>query len=389
MALRKLSHTIFICGVAVLGLELSAFAGEDQETHWLDNVSGNVAVDAFYMVDFNLPDDPSATAAVPHRAFDFTNGFGLAFGILDLAYEGETFGATINLRFGEGANRLLTGAGGDPVFQTLKQAYLTWKPLDKLTFDFGQFDTIYGAEVADSWANLNYTRGALYYLMQPFYHTGLRVGVELSDVVGLTLLAVNGTNLNIDDNQSPHLGAQLSLSLGKFSGYFGYYTGAASSGFGLANGASSADDSDSNFEHFFDVVINAELGSISLVGNFDLYVSAPDAVGFDGSEGSLVYYGASLAAGYSFSDEFGVALRGELLRDPQQFFGTGYDTLVTGTFTLDYKPIPHVIIRLDNRIEWADEEIFVHGDSFATTEETNLSDIWFASTLGLVVTASP
>ena len=53
--------------------------------------------------------------------------------------------------------------------------------MDGLTIDVGLFDTIYGAEVADSWVNFNYTRSPLNYLMQPFYHLGVRATYEVSD----------------------------------------------------------------------------------------------------------------------------------------------------------------------------------------------------------------
>lgn len=388
--MRRLSHTTLFCGVTTLSISLANFANAEsgESQRWLDNITGNVAVDGFYLVDWNFPDNPADVAAetVAHRAFDHTSGFALAFAILDLAYEGENFGATLNFRYGEGANRLL-GADGDPVFQTLKQAFVTWSPTETLSFDFGQFDTIYGAEVADSWQNLNYTRGALYFLMQPFYHTGLRVGIQASDQVALTFLLVNGTNNTIDDGMSPHIGAQVSLSPSdSFFAAIGYYGGAPSSGFGI--GAGDADPEES-FEHFFDLVINASLGPVSLVGNADLYISSPDTIAANNQEpGTSIYWGVSLAAGMPFSETFSAAIRGELLGDPDRFFGATYESLATGTITLDYHPSPHVIIRLDNRIEIADEGTFV-GSDYVPDNPSTLSDTWFATTLGVVVTASP
>ena len=49
--------------------------------------------------------------------------------------------------------------------------------------------------MAESWQNMNYTRGALYFAMQPFWHTGLRGSYQVSDSLGLTALVVNGTKL--------------------------------------------------------------------------------------------------------------------------------------------------------------------------------------------------
>src|SRR5690606_1388132 len=86
-------------------------------------------------------------------------------------------------------------------------------PTEELTLDFGQFGTIFGAEVAESWQNLNYTRGALYYAMQPFWHTGLRVRYQASEMVGFNAMVVNGTNQAfVPDNNQPAVAGQLTLA---------------------------------------------------------------------------------------------------------------------------------------------------------------------------------
>ncbi len=80
---------------------------------------------------------------------------------------------------------------------------------------------------------------------------------------------------------------------------------------------------------------------------------------------------------------FRVAVRGELLHDPDQYIGDGWDTLSTGTLTLDVRPIDNVIIRLDNRVEHANTAVFTSGGDLAS-EKT-----WFSSVLGVVVTSDP
>ncbi|MEY4551335.1 MAG: hypothetical protein RL685_7530, partial [Pseudomonadota bacterium] len=119
-----------------------------------------------------------------HRAFSgqgstlrAENGFGLAFLGLDVSYAAPHWGATANLRFGEGAPIYHVHPTGesDAAFgvELLTQAYLTWRPWEVLTLDLGMFNTPFGAEVLESWKNLNYTRGALYYYAQPAWHSGL------------------------------------------------------------------------------------------------------------------------------------------------------------------------------------------------------------------------
>ena len=87
------------------------------------------------------------------------------------------FGVTVDLRWGTGAP-LLT-----PLVP-VKQGYVSWLPSDKVSIDFGFFDTIFGGEVADEWQNANYTRGALYFLRQPFNHMGIRSAFAFSDTFG-------------------------------------------------------------------------------------------------------------------------------------------------------------------------------------------------------------
>lgn len=354
--------------------EAAAEAPADPEPSFWDRMSLNVFGDAYYMVDWNRPDSRTAPQDVGHRAFDSQAGFGLAFGGADFRYAGDQFGVTLDLRFGPGASRLL--GNSDPVFSVLKQAFVSWTPNETVSFDLGQFDTIYGAEVADSWRNLNYTRGALYYLMQPFYHTGLRAKVTLSDRIGLTGMLVNGTNNPVNGALAPHLGLQASLALSDATFLvIGWYGGPGSQGFGDDTDPTSSDD----WEQFFDVVFTANAGILSFVGNVDAYVSGPDS---GVNEGRSVYWGASAALGIRPIEQFGVAVRGELLQDPDVFIGNT-EFLGTGTLTLDYRPVPNVILRLDNRVEVADTRIFTNGDGPAE------SKTWFATTLGVVVTSNP
>ena len=345
----------------------------DERSFW-DDFKVHAFADAHYLADWLLPDVPTANA-LKHRAFTPSQGFGFAFAGLDVRYATEHFGATLDLRFGQGAARLI---GSDsPALGNVKQAFASWMPIEGLQLDIGQFDTLYGAEVADSWRNLNYTRGALYYLMQPFYHVGLRGSYQLSERLGLTAMVVNGTNNPVDNDISPHVGLRLALGLpGGIRMAIGYYAGAGSSGFGDASDPTTSDD----WEHLGDLVIGGEWGPVSLVFNGDVYASGPDS----GLNGRSMYWGSSLTLGFEIVDELRVALRGELLYDPDQYIGDGWDTLSTGTLTFDVRPIANLIIRLDNRIEHANTEVFTEGGDPMPGNTT-----WFASVLGVVVTSDP
>ncbi len=74
-------------------------------------------------------------------------------------------GGTLALRFGPSAKRYNSSCLAQKCdaaygLENVKQAFASWRPggdSSPVTLDFGKFDTIYGAEVAESQDNINYT----------------------------------------------------------------------------------------------------------------------------------------------------------------------------------------------------------------------------------------
>lgn len=341
------------------GLQLSAFA------------------DAYVAITRTRPGTPYASEPF-HRAYVHKNGFSLSFLGLDASYDTDEFGMTGSLRYGPSV-AIYHGAGGADTdgtafgMQNLTQAYASWRPLPGLQLDLGQFGTIYGAEVAESWQNLNYTRGALYYAMQPFWHTGLKASYAATDELSLTGMVVNGVNSSVDDDGTPSAGVQLAYATDTFSVIGGYLH------------AVDGESDTSGFDRFIDVVATLNLGDFSAVANFDFNIDE-DINDDAGNEHNASFWGASLALGYFFVPEFGVALRGELLEDTDgTIYGVEDSHLMTGTLTADIHPVPendHLIIRWDNRLEKATG---ANNNPFVS-RAGNPSDKWFISALGVVVT---
>lgn len=329
----------------------------------------------------------TGTPVPAHRAwetnsFDGTNGrltnngFNLHWLGVDASYDVGDFAATGSLRFGTAVPIYFGSNRSDLGTDNLTQAYVSWRPTSALNLDLGQFNTIYGAEVAESWKNLNYSRGALYYAMQPSHHTGLRANYAISDAVGVTALVVNGVNSVVDDNDKPSLGLQIGL---RPSDAFNLYAGYL----GALEPSTDADP----FSHFFDLVASVSTGDLQLTLNADYNIHRQAiAVAPGGGTDDATFFGISVAAGYSFSELLGVALRYEHLGDPDNtvFAATGASdvNLDTLTGTLDIRPVrgmANLIIRWDNRYELSSERIFFNKDSGPTGK-------WFASILGVVVT---
>jgi len=373
-------QAVMLTSMLGLGTTSLALAQEaEEEDHWYDSLNVGAFVDAYGAVRSDRNGGPRAPdvsisgqgspQGYPHEAYVQADGFGLAFAGVDVAYTGDKFGATISMRFGPGVNRFYAADVSPFGIQNITQAYATWKPLDKLTLDMGQFGTIYGAEVAESWRNLNYSRGGLYYAMQPFWHTGLRANYAINDKISVNGLVVNGVNTAFENNKSPSLGLQALVTpideLMIAVGYLG------------ALNPSAGGERNSNFDNFFDLVGTLTIGDFKTVLNADynLYKLAGE---------SENWWGVSVAPGYSFTNWIGAAVRVEYLMDSAGIlFGARDSSLTTLTGTLDIKPIPNsgaVVLRPEFRYELTSDKYFVNNDN-------NPDDKFWSAHLGVVVTS--
>lgn len=291
-----------------------------------------------------------------------SSGFGLSWFGADVGYDGGAWAINSSLRFGDGVHIYGTGTLGP-----ITQAFLTWRPADGLSISAGTFGTIYGAEVAESWNNLNYTRGEVYMNLQPFWHTGLKAEYSIPNFV-FRALVVNDPNTSSLGSGAVNLGAQV----GYESDIFSLYAGALQT---LAPVTSA--NAGSGFGTFFDVVALLSVGDFSLIGNFDLNTG----------EEVTDFWGVSLAAGYAFHPQFGMALRGEILGTSEGYWGFDPDagkdkeSILTGTLTFDVKPVKDVdnfSIRLDTRVERTNEVAYTDFDG---EEYVNA---WYSAVLGIV-----
>ena len=394
------------------------------EEEWYESFDVRLFGDAYFGWNYNSP-KPQTSGNGVDRAYDTANGFALAWAGLDVSHAAEPIGGTLSLRFGPSAQRYnsscLSGkCDADYGLQYVKQAFASWRPAGPVTIDFGKFDTIYGAEVAESQDNMNYTRGVLYWLGQPLFHTGLRVNAELSHNLGLRALIVNGWNNTIDNNTGKTFGVQfiahaprtdshewISAALGYLGGPERDDTLAVNCGAGQVFDATSTtgcstgtgstttgtiDRPTSNtkgWRHFIDLVVTSDpTDSLHLALNADLGVeSVRDAVD-PTAFSSQSWLGAMLGARYLVTEKFALAGRGELYKD-RHGITTGsvngipiQDVVIsTGTLTVDYLPTKNLMLRLDNRWDHATKEIFPKG-------VRDLKGDLVTTTLGVVVTTN-
>lgn len=295
------------------------------------------------------------------------NGFGLSFVGLDASFTTGMVGVTALLRFGPSVPIYYgtdTSAAG---INSFLAGYVTVTPTKSFALDAGYFGTIYGVELAESWRNLNYSRGGLYYAMQPFYHFGVKGKYTINDHVNVTGMIVNGANNVSDENNSPAVGLQLGLAqLGDVFNLSvgGFYETGADSAWGI--------------ETFFDVVASLTLADFTLLTNFDYNINR----GTGGAEDTS-YYGLMGAAAYSFTPQVGAAIRGEYLMDvDNDIWTTGLRNVNVNTLTgtVDLKPLEYLIVRPEFRFENSSEDIFFDRKGLAT-------GTWWTAMIGLVATS--
>lgn len=329
------------------------------------------AYGAYQSAEQGSPSPPHRAFAANSPAYTAENGFSLSFVGLDATYDQAEFAATASLRFGPSVP-LFHGNNPALGIDNLVQGFVTWRAAEGLTLDLGQFGTLFGAEVAESWKNLNYSRGGLYYLMQPFWHTGLRARYDFSDAFNARLLLVNGVNNITENDEKPSVALQIEAKPGGQSILLGC----------LYAGDGKTDPS--GFDLFCDAVVTVTTGKLTAIANFDFNMNQ-DTTLADGTAGDASFFGGSLALGYSLTEQFGIAARYEYLSDSDNtlYKVPGADSVAVNTITgtLDFKPVAgnaNLVLRWDNRFESAGEDIFVDGDG-------KPKGSWFSSIIGVVV----
>lgn len=364
----------------------------DADKPWYTRIDVGAFVDAYYSQNWRgARPDAGANLYQPYTA---NSGFGLAWIGLDASVEPDPVGATLQLRFGPAVPNLALGDAAIPGgIGQVQNGFVSWKPSGKagrLTLIVGKFDTVYGAEVAQSHLNMNYTRGYLYNLAQPFFHTGARADFQVNDAIALKVLAVNGWNNTIDNNRGKSVGAQaavtpkdgLTLSFGYMVGPEEPDTIAAPASASGGPGAGTVVNlgANSRLRHLFDIVGDMKVTSrLRLVANAD-YVTQTVADSGTQAYRQVSWSGAALLARYAFTDIWAAAVRGEVVfdRDGQiSAPNVAPLSLYTGTFTVEAAPHKMLLIRLDNRVDAGDRDVFKQGASGTASAQ-------FTTTLGIV-----
>jgi hypothetical protein len=432
MPWHALRHVLV--GSALVGATLATSAVEAQAIApeppppvlpWYEAIDFTAFVDAYANINWAFPKPQTGTNRF--RAYDVTNGFALSWIGLDASYAPDPVGGALALRLGPTAE-IHAKADSEVGLEFVKEAFASWMPGgadSSVRVDLGKFDKLVGAEVADSQLNLNYTRGLLYWLAQPQFHTGLRASWQVISELELKAFVVNGWNRSIDDNIGKTFGFQagvrpwhaLGISLGWLGGpeqpdvtsvdcpagtAYDPDLAACAPAPGTSAQTYTVDRGGANdfeaWRHLFDLVITFDpLERLRIVLNADYgleglrVVPAPSETVVETQR----WYGAMLGAHYQLDEVFAVAARGEYYADPEghtttveRADGTRVNNveLVSGTLTLEAVPAEFFILRLEGRADFALGDAPVNELFFGSVRGGESSQ--YTTTLGVVVTTN-
>lgn len=355
---------------------------------WHEALDLGLFADAYASFNTNRP--LVQTSASRFRVNDVAAGFALSWAGVDAGYEPDPVGGRISLRFGPTTSTLcgdsVRGDCLDEEHRVVTQAFASWRPGGGAwTFDFGKFYTPYGAEAAESQDNLNYSRGLLYSLAQPRFHTGMRVTDRFAEGWSLSGLLVNGWDNSFDNNGGKSLGLvgkwtpspNLVLKLGWLGGPERSATRAAWR-------------KPRAWRHLVDFTVGYDpFETLRLVLDATWVHEGPTRHANRGDRWRAVaadWYGAAVGAEQALSSMWALAARAEYLADPDGFaVDPSAPELVSGTLTLQATPSDHLIVRLEHRGDFALDAEGSRRLFAADAGERRTYQV--TSTLGVVVTS--
>lgn len=300
-------------------------------------------VDAYYQYSFNEQPFPTSFT-------ETHNSFTLGMANVVISKEG-TVGFVADIAVGPRAE-VANGYNGSTL-SAIKQLFVTYSPSDMVTFTLGNFGTHVGYEVIDAPANVNYSTSYMF-SNGPFYHTGLKADVALSENFGLMVGVLNDTDTKIDVVPGKHIGAQLSYSNDALGVYLNYIGG--------KDAEIMLDTVTSDiFGHQIDLT-----ATYQATDKFGLGLNATTKTNDYSDAANTGWFGAALYANYLVNDNLLLGFRGEYIGDDDgEILGVTGNSIVDLTFSGNIK-IGALTLIPEFRVDIASEDVFLDADGKAS-----------------------
>lgn len=289
------------------------------------STSYTIYFDGYFKSDFSNQSNNNKTS--------FTNSnqsLQLGMASIKLDHTKGNFAGTLDLGLGKRAQEFSYNDNG--VAQAIKQAYLSYAPMNGLKITAGKWATHVGYELLDAYSNRNYSM-SYGFSYGPFFHTGIRADFALGGKSAMMIGFAQPTDFVSADSPDKMLIAQFSTSSkdDKLKAFLNYQGGKDKSQFDLVlNG-----------------VVSSQLG-ISYDGTIA-------NIGGNNWTSNAVY------VNYDPSTKFGFTLRSEYFNDTKNAVGVGtsifQNTLSANIHFSKLTLIPE--IRFDN----AKDKIFFNNNN--------------------------
>lgn len=212
----------------ILGITLNAMAQTDSAKKATTTFTGSV--DVYYRYNFNEPKIGT------NNLTSFTNSinsFELGMASVKIDHTIGKVSATADLGFGKRAQEFSYNDVGTTL-TTVKQAYVSYAPSDKLKLTFGKWATHCGWELLDAYSNRNYSM-SYGFTFGPFFHTGLKADISLGGKSALMLGIANPVDYVSAPGPSKYIIAQFSTGSNndKLKAYLNFHGGTGLTQFNL------------------------------------------------------------------------------------------------------------------------------------------------------------
>ncbi len=356
--------------LAMAGAVVAAALGQGQDKGSAWTLTQAVSVDTYLT---QASDRPPVGGSVPVRQFDTRDRSPrLAALRLDVSATSPCgrFGVSLSPWVGDNADLL---ADLDPdrpaLLRSLAEGTLAFRdPKAGFSLEVGKFASWIGSESLDNSGNDLLTRGLLYTVAQPVWHTGAGASVALSPRLGATAFAVTGWNQTSTTGDRLGFGAQVRYDLGQgrtlaVGSIHSEEGGDAANRLGSFGGAGFANAGRAQID-LVDLIYVQPLGPATrLTVNGD-YGSG------HGTAGSGTWGGLSLTARHELTPRLALAVRAERVFDHGGLrLGQSAD-VSSVTLGASYRLDPRVALRLDLRRDWADRDLFTLRERTASTVST-------------------
>ena len=344
----------FVSGLAIvltagslLAQETSKDSAPPSPSPSTPSISLHGLVDFYYASNFNRPPDRENFEAGTGTSAKRADEFQLNLAAADLLVDARPVTVHLIAVAGNGAEVVHeaepVGEGtGRDVLRHVYQASIAYTtPIGRgVVIEAGIFPSPIGIETFLSKDDWNYTR-AWAGEFSPYYEAGISVTVPLSDRWSADFHVVNGWQLAGDNNDGKSYEARLT-----------YTTKMVAAQLAAFAGPELADDN-AHWRTFGDLVVTINPnGRLRFAAELDDgYQSRP---GLPPARWQAVVGEAR----YAFTDRMAIAMRAETFHDPDNGISGVRQTLREGTVTLEYRPHPILIAKIEGRYDHASAPVF-------------------------------